>query len=124
MFNLHEFTTLITELIQENIPILVEGINDKKALEHFNLTNIIMVAKHPLYKIIEHLERIDATQVCILTDLDSAGKSWYKKLNHECSQRGIRINNKLRLYLMKKTSLHQIENLPAFVRNQDTQRMF
>ncbi len=124
MFNLQEFTIIITELTQENIPILVEGINDKKALAHFNLTNSIMVSKLPLYKIIEHLERIDATEVCILTDLDRTGKSWYKKLNHECSQRGIRVNNRLRLYLMKNTSLQQIENLPTFIKNQDTPRMF
>ena len=51
----------------------------------------------------------------ILTDLDKTGKKLYSKLNSDLSQRGVYIDNKLRNFLFRHTSLRQIEGLKDYI---------
>ena len=102
----------IEEIQQENIPIIVEGRNDKKALQELGLENIFTL-NLPLFKIVE---RIQGKEVVILTDLDKKGKQLYRRIQHDCIHHGIKINNKLRHFLFKKTQLSHIEGLPRYLR--------
>lgn len=100
--------------IQElNLPIIVEGRNDKKALQELGLENIFTL-NMPLFKIVE---RISGKEVVILTDLDKKGKQLYRKIQHDCIHHGIRINNKLRHFLFRETELSHIEGLGTYLKN-------
>jgi len=104
---------LLDKISREEIPVIVEGRNDKKALRELGIEHIFTLNK-PLYKIIEELP---GKEVVILTDFDAKGKQLYKKINHECSQRGFRVNNTLRLFLIRNTTLSHIEGFATFLRN-------
>ncbi len=103
---------LITELLETNILIIVEGKKDKAALNALGMTNILILGT--IYKTIE---AVKGKEVALLVDLDLEGKKIYSKLRSELSQRGVRINNKLRHFLFK-THVRQIENLAAFLSEQ------
>lgn len=114
-----EILLLLQDLQENDTPILVEGKNDRAALEQLGLYNVIMLDKKPLFKVIEQLLSEEIKEIAILTDLDSEGRKLYRKLNHECSQRGIKVNNKLRHFLLRETTLGQIEGLATFLRRQE-----
>ena len=103
----------LDDLQERNIPIIVEGREDKKALLYFGLSNVLVLYTKPFYKIIEALQRYP--EVAVLTDLDKEGKRLYAKINDECSRRGININNTFRNFLFKETELAHIEGLPRYV---------
>lgn len=94
------------------IPIIVEGKKDKRALEDLGLTNIITLDK-PLYRVVESIK---SKEISILTDFDKKGKELYQKLKQECSREGIKVNNKLRSFLIRNTQLVHIEGLSAYLR--------
>lgn len=97
--------------LTKHLPIIVEGPNDRKALENLGFTNICE-CDGPLFKIVEEMQ--DEKEIAILTDLDSAGKKLYHYFHHEFSQRGVKINNRLRIALFK-TPVRQIEGLVNFL---------
>lgn len=103
----------LQEIKEDNLLVIVEGIKDKKALEKLGIKRIVTLKK-PLYKVIEEVED---REIVLLTDLDKEGKLLYRRLNHEFSQRGIKINNTLRNFLFKKTKLAHIEGLAAYLDN-------
>lgn len=98
----------INKIKQQKPVIIVEGKEDKLALEKFGIGNIVTLNK-PLYQIVE--DATGAEQVLILTDLDKKGKELYAKLNHQLNQFGAKINNKFREFLFRRTKLRQIEGL-------------
>ncbi|RME31529.1 toprim domain-containing protein [Candidatus Woesearchaeota archaeon] len=98
---LHEHRSFLT---------IVEGKNDKRALEGFGFTNV-RVLDGPLYRVVES---IDEEEVLILTDLDEHGKQLYRYFYKECGRRGVRVNNRVR-QLLTFTTLRQIEGLPRFI---------
>lgn len=104
---------LIAEIQQDNTPIIVEGRNDKKALQELGLDNIFTL-NLPLFKIVE---RISGKEVVILTDLDKKGRELYRRIQHDCIHHGIKINNKLRHFLFRETELSHIEGLPTYLKN-------
>ena len=118
---LDEILRCIEELQQEQIPILVEGRNDRKAMLALGLRNIIVLNK-PLYKIVEHLQLMG--KVAILTDFDWRGRKLFAQLRHECSTRGITMNNRLRIFLKKETSVVHMEGLATFVENLERKKLF
>ncbi len=89
---------------------IVEGKNDRRALEQFGFTDIITLDR-PLYQVVE---RITRDEVAILTDLDRHGQELYRYFYRECTKRGIRVNNRVRQAL-SFTALRQIEGLPRFI---------
>jgi len=103
----------IVKLVESQTLIVVEGKNDKKALKKLGLENIVTLST-PLYKVVE---MIFNKELVILTDFDKRGKELYKKIKSDCSQRGIIVNDKLRLFLMTKTQLVHIEGLYTYVKN-------
>ncbi len=92
--------------------VLVEGRNDKRALEKLGFTNIVPLSG-PLYQMVEKVE--DEDEVLILTDLDSHGRRLYRYFYNELTKRGVRINNRLRQMLFG-THIRQIEGLDNYLR--------
>ena len=92
--------------------VIVEGINDKRALASFGVKRVKVLSKRALYKVVEEVKD---KEVVLLVDLDKAGKKLYGYFNSEFSQRGVRVDDKLRKYLFRKTKLRQIEGLKRFM---------
>ena len=109
---LNEILDCSKELQERRIPIIVEGKNDVKALKEIGFEYFFTLRK-PIYKIMEELT---TKEVVILTDFDHKGIQLYKKIKSECSQRGIKINHKLRSLLRKSKMIH-IEGLTTFLNN-------
>ena len=113
---MHQELLSLLDGLQETF-ILVEGPSDKAALQELGLYSVVAIDKRPHYKVVESLLQADIKEIVILTDLDTEGRKLYRKFNHECSQRGIKVNNKLRHFLLRETSLGQVEGLAKFIRN-------
>ncbi|MEM2121433.1 MAG: toprim domain-containing protein [Candidatus Woesearchaeota archaeon] len=102
----------IGSLKKEKSKIIVEGLKDKKALKSFGVKNVV-VLKGALYKFVEDLAQEE--EVIILTDTDSEGKKLYGKLKSSFEMFGVRVNDSYREFLIKNTTLRNIEGLKKLV---------
>lgn len=107
-----EMMKLLNKIRDSDKLVLVEGINDKAALAELGIKRVKTLKRRALYKVIEEIKD---KEVVILTDLDEEGKKLYGKLKHEFSQRGVRVDDKLREFLFKKTKLRQIEGMVRYL---------
>jgi len=90
--------------------VVVEGKNDRKALESLGVSGIIELSKKPIYAIIEDV--VESGKRCaILTDLDKKGKELYGKINSGLQRFGVRVDNSFREFLFRETKVRQIEGL-------------
>ncbi len=94
--------------------VLVEGVKDKRALEALGFSHVVPLKNRPLFEIIESVEE---REVLILTDLDPEGRKLFSSLSRGLKKRGVKVDNKLRLALMK-AGLSHIEGLATFLKNQ------
>jgi 5S rRNA maturation endonuclease (ribonuclease M5) len=94
-----------------NIPIIVEGMKDRRALSALGFTNIITLNK----SLFEVVEGIGERRVAILTDLDAEGKKLYVALKDHLNRRGIFVDDTLR-NLLQKTELRQVEGLTGYLK--------
>lgn len=111
----NELLALLDELKESNILVIVEGPKDKRALEQFQIVNVMTLSKKPLYEVVEEVSK--EKECAILTDLDKKGKELFGKLNQGLQQRGVLVNNNLRNFLFKKTKLSHTEGLDTYIRN-------
>ena len=100
-------------LLTKDLPTLVEGKNDVKALKELGFLFVFSL-DGPLFEMVEFLERYK--EVSLLLDLDKGGDILFKVLKHELSQKGVRINVKARKALAK-TPVRQVEDLTRFMKN-------
>lgn len=109
----------LNEIKKHDKLVIVEGVNDKKALQSFGVKRVKTLSRRALYKVVEEVKD---KEVVLLVDLDKAGKKLYSYFNSEFSQRGVRIDNKFREFLFRKTKLRQIEGLRRFMERIQIQR--
>lgn len=114
MMSIGDFQSHILLLKECNLPVIVEGVKDRKALEFFGINNFVILNK-PLFEIVE-LVAGQTKECVILTDLDVEGKKLYSMLSEDLQHRGVRINNNFRNFLFKETELRQIEGLKNYVK--------
>ena len=110
------------ELIKEyNIPVIVEGYKDKKALVSLGIDpkRVFTLFRRALFKVVEDIVYRKEKSVIILTDLDSEGKKLYSRLKRDLCERGVYIDKKFRNFLFKHTSLRQIEGLKNYLERND-----
>jgi 5S rRNA maturation endonuclease (ribonuclease M5) len=100
----------------KSILVLVEGPNDKRSLEKLGFSNIVCMDK-PMYKIVE--EHLHEEEILILTDLDAHGKGLYRQFYHEFTRKGVHVNNRLRILLMR-TPVQHIEGLATWMERMDS----
>lgn len=112
--NLEELNQKINKLKNSNKLIIVEGKKDSIALKKLGLKNIIELSKKPIFQIIEGVAHKNK-ECIILTDMDKKGKQLYGKLNSGLSRLGVKVDNKFREFLQKKTRLSHIEGLFTYV---------
>ena len=91
--------------------IIVEGYNDKKALEHLLVEhNIYMVQVYGIEKIIEETNK--NSTILILVDFDKKGEIIANKIENRLRREGFKIEKTLRTEVKKAiTPIKQIEHL-------------
>ncbi len=103
----------ISKLREFDGAIIVEGKKDKIALEKLGAKNIITI-KGALFNVVEEIVK-KYKKVAILTDLDKKGKELYSKLKKSLVSNGVKIEDKFRIFLFRKTKLRQIEGLIHYI---------
>lgn len=94
--------------------VIVEGTNDKKALEKLGFTHIVTYKK-PAYYIAEMIAHWGVKEVVLLMDLDKAGRKKYGELKTALTRQGIRVQDALRNFLLKHTTVSHIEGLHTYL---------
>jgi len=110
---LDELRNHIEKIKNSNTLVIVEGRKDRAALQKLGIENITELSKKPLYQIVEEIAASNEECV-ILTDLDKKGREIYGKLNSSLQRHGVKINNKLREFLFRRTRLRQIEGIDSY----------
>lgn len=109
-----ELLEIIERIKQEDILIVVEGKKDKRALEQFEIKNIIVLNGKDLWNRLEEIAT-EKKEVLILTDFDRKGKELYGKITKYLDKLGMKVNKKYREFFQKKTKLSHIEGLTTYV---------
>ncbi len=91
--------------------IIVEGKKDKEVLQRLGRKNIITLSN----SLFSTLDKIDAKEVIILTDLDKEGKKFYSITKKNLQRKGVKIDNKFREFLFNKTEISHIEGLKKYL---------
>lgn len=104
---------------RENIPIIVEGKNDEKALRELHMGGPIIPIKqmHSVFHIIEGL-RGRYEEVIVMTDWDRTGGRLAYKIKKACEANDIRYSMEYRKEIIKyvKKDVKDVEGLPTFIR--------
>ena len=110
----------ILEKIEDtkNKCVIVEGINDKKSLEKLGFTNIFIINRLPMYKVVDLLH--NKTEIVLLVDLDCEGRKIYSELKEQFLKTGVAVDDALR-ELLFKTALRQIEGLANYLERNEHQ---
>ena len=111
---LEELNKFIGKIKNSGILVIVEGKKDRSALGKLGIKNIVELSKKPLFQIVEEIASSN-DECIILTDLDKKGKEIYGKLNSNLQKHGVKINNKFREFLFKRTKLRQIEGIDSYL---------
>jgi 5S rRNA maturation endonuclease (ribonuclease M5) len=93
--------------------VIVEGIKDKRALEHFGFQNIVILKKG-IFETCEEISK-NEKKVVILTDLDSEGKKLYSVIYENLTRSNVKVEPSFREFLFRETGLRQIEGLVKYV---------
>jgi 5S rRNA maturation endonuclease (ribonuclease M5) len=109
--NIIEELEALRELSKE-IPIVVEGKNDEKALRDLDIEGEVfhISSGTPFFELCEELAN-NYKDVILFTDTDNEGQKLAKKFKGELSQMGVRVNERFRANLMGKLDTHQVEHL-------------
>lgn len=117
-----EYEELLEEVeelreLAEELPIIVEGKNDEAALRSLGVGSRFYLVSNgiPFHELVEEISASYRAAI-LLTDLDKEGQALAKKLRHHLSQRGVRINGRFRLSLLRRLSTHQAENVGVRMR--------
>jgi 5S rRNA maturation endonuclease (ribonuclease M5) len=111
--HVENLSKIIEKVNSSGSPVIVEGQKDKIALESIGIRNIICL-RGAIFSFCEKLAE-KYNEVFILTDLDSEGKKLFSKIKQNLERNKIKVDNSLRDFLYRETTLTQIEGLPAYL---------
>jgi len=112
MEEINEIRSLLEEIKQSGVLVIVEGLKDVRSLNELGIANV-MHLKKPLYAVVEEIAS-KVEEVVLLTDLDEEGKKLYHVLSRDLQKHGVKIDNRLR-ELLFKTELRHLEGLSAYL---------
>ena len=95
-----EFLKLINN--ESNAIIVVEGKNDRKALEFWGIKLPIVTYRGPTFAFVEYVEAKFTTmkEIILLLDCDKEGKQLKKQLKQAFSEKGFKVNTYFWVKLM------------------------
>ena len=107
--------TWVDHLAHDNSSlIIVEGKNDKKALNKLGIDNVYSIDK-PIYVLVESIAE-KRKDVIILTDFDKTGRKLYFRINHDLQRQCVKVNDKYRKFLSRCKITH-VEGLFTYYLN-------
>lgn len=92
--------------------ILVEGKNDKKALESFEIKNVYSL-RGALFQTVEKIASL-GKECILLVDLDAEGRKLHARLLTDLQANGVKVNTKFRKLLFA-TKIRTIEAIPKHI---------
>lgn len=110
MTKLERFEALMSELAGEPFPVVVEGKNDKKALESFGVKNTVLIHTGTLQKL---AETTTAKKVILMTDYDRRGEILKNTLSELFKNEGITVDLEYRKRIRRLTGFTSVEELPS-----------
>jgi 5S rRNA maturation endonuclease (ribonuclease M5) len=117
MIKKDELMKEIEKAKNNNLLIIVEGKKDKIALEKLGLHNIFVLNENGKSIFVKIEEIAMKKEECVvLTDFDKKGRKIYSIIKNELLQRGVKMNSKLRVLLLK-AHLSHIEGISTFFTN-------
>lgn len=93
--------------------VIVEGINDKKALLKIGINNIFAISGKSLCEV---LEKVKNSSVIILTDFDEEGKKKEKNLMRLFQSNGIKVDFSFRKKFRSTFKVQKIEEINSFTK--------
>lgn len=109
MNRLERFKKTLEELKNEPWPIIVEGKNDKRALEEFGIVNVIVINSGKTLQ--KTAEETESEKVIIMTDFDRKGKQLEEKLSELFKNQGIETDVRYKKEIRSTTGIMFIEEL-------------
>ncbi len=110
----------LSEKSVEGTPIIVEGINDLKALRKLNVKGKVITAKtraKSLLDLLEEIDRLRQNEVILLMDFDRRGKEWTRSLTKHLER--MKIKSNLHFWVELLNLVHKevkdIEGLPKYI---------
>jgi 5S rRNA maturation endonuclease (ribonuclease M5) len=116
---LEDLTNILDELKERSHEevVLVEGQKDRAALTVLGIDGEVWQVQgpNPIFSVAERLAS-ERKSAIILTDWDRKGGQWARLLRQGLKANGVRFDDelRLRLVLLVKTEIKDIESLPAF----------
>jgi 5S rRNA maturation endonuclease (ribonuclease M5) len=112
------FSSRISEIVSiiGNDTIIIEGKNDRRALQKFGINNIMEISGKTLDGIAEILAARNVESVTILTDFDEEGEHKRLQLTNYLSHYGIKINSFARKKVKTLFKIHKIEEIIHFTK--------
>ena len=108
----------LDKLKESDKMIIVEGLNDKKALKAIGIDDFrIMVLDTELYLFSEKVAE-NTKKAIILTDTDPEGRKLYSKLKTFLTNNGVEVDNYFREFLFRNSDLSHIEGIDGYFKNQ------
>lgn len=114
---------MLTEQIREiqkevrnfiEVPIIVEGKKDERALKKLGFKKIVKISGRPLEKVFE--ESSNYKSVVILTDFDEEGKKIFSELNKLFSSHRIKVHTFLRNKIKSTLKIKKIEEINSLTK--------
>lgn len=96
------------------LPIVVEGPKDKRALQAIGAQAIFTLSRKPLFAIAEDIAS-NFEEVIILTDFDRKGKELYGRFAEMFSHLGVNVDSYFRETLQKHARISHIEGLATML---------
>jgi 5S rRNA maturation endonuclease (ribonuclease M5) len=96
------------------VPIIVEGKRDEKALKNLGFQKIVKISGKPLEKVLEEVK--DYKSVVILTDFDEEGRKIFSRLNKLLSSHKIKVNSFLRKKIKSIFKIKKIEEINSLTK--------
>ncbi|NYZ79904.1 toprim domain-containing protein [Candidatus Micrarchaeota archaeon] len=110
MTKLERFESVMKELAEEPFPVIVEGKNDKKAMETFGVKNAVLIHTGTLQKL---AETTTSKKVILITDYDRRGEILKKTLSELFKNEGITVDHEYRKRIRRLTGFITVEELPS-----------
>ena len=102
----------LNELNNNKILIIVEGMNDKKALNVLGLENVKPISGLPLDVFVEKIKSSNPDSVVILSDFDKEGVKIEVQLTKLFQKEGIKVNYPMRNRIKNLLQSQRIEEAP------------
>ena len=108
---------LISKLIEisEDVPIIVEGARDRRALRELGIPGKIYTIHEPIDVLAEKIAVTGARRAIILTDYDRTGRALAGKLKRMLMNEGVTPDFEIRRELKHLIGLEFIEELPSLL---------